>query len=68
MVKGTVKFFHDRKGYGFVEREGEDEDEDVFFHISELSSETDIEEGTELEFEVEQAEQGPRAVQVEKVQ
>ena len=67
MVKGTVKFFHDRKGYGFVEREGEDEDEDVFFHISELSSETDIEEGTELEFEVEQAEQGPRAVNITKV-
>lgn len=64
MVKGTVKFFNNMKNYGFIEREGENE-EDVFIHKSELPPDANIEEGTELEFEIEQGDQGPRAVQVE---
>ena len=38
MTEGTVKFFHDRKGYGFIERNDtdEDEDDDVFFHMEDI--------------------------------
>ncbi len=68
MVKGTLSFFHNRKGYGFIEIEGQEDEEDVFLHKSELSPGTRIEEGAEFEFEVEQAERGPRAVEVEKIE
>lgn len=67
MTKGKLTFFHNRKGYGFIEIDGEDE-EDVFLHKSELSPGTKIEEGTEFEFDIEQADRGPRAVNVVKVE
>ncbi|MDY7081755.1 MAG: cold shock domain-containing protein [Halobacteria archaeon] len=66
MVKGTVTFFHDKKGYGFIEREDEDDDEDVFFHMADIGG-PDLEEGQEVEFEIEQAEKGPRAVNIERL-
>ncbi len=68
MVTGTVKFFHDRKGYGFIERDDtdEDEDDDVFFHMEDVGG-PDLEEGEEVEFEVEEADKGPRAVNVERL-
>ena len=58
MATGTVDFFHDRKGYGFISTE--DADEDVFFHMDDVSGE-DLEEGQEVEFDIEQAPKGPRA-------
>ncbi|MDY6779296.1 MAG: cold shock domain-containing protein [Halobacteria archaeon] len=65
MAKGTVKFYHDEKGYGFIELD--EEDEDVFFHISEVAaSTTEVGEGEEVEFEVEQADEGPRAINVKQ--
>lgn len=64
MVEGTVKFFHDEKGYGFIEVEGEDDD--YFFHISEIDALT-VNEGDEVEFETEQGDRGPRAVNVRKI-
>lgn len=64
-MKGTVKFFHDMKNYGFIEPdEGGD---DVFFHISDLEGDS-IEEGAEVEFEVEEGDKGPKAVDVKKVE
>ncbi len=67
MVQGTVKFFHDRKGYGFIERDDTDEDDDdVFFHMEDVGG-ADLEEGEEVEFEVEEADKGPRAVNVERI-
>ena len=64
-MKGTVKFFHDMKNYGFIEpAEGGD---DVFFHISDLEGDS-IEEGAEVEFEVEEGDKGPKAVDVKKVE
>lgn len=63
-MKGVVKFFNERKNYGFIEpEEGE---EDLFVHRSDLEEET-LEEGDEVEFETEESEKGPRAVQVKKV-
>ncbi len=60
MVQGTVDFFHDRKGYGFIETDETDDDEDIFFHMEDVGGE-DLEEGNEVEFEIEQADEGPRA-------
>jgi len=58
MAKGTVDFFNDTGGYGFIE--SDDADEDVFFHMEDVG-EPDLEEGQEVEFEIEEAEKGPRA-------
>jgi len=64
MANGTVDFFNDTGGYGFIETE--DADEDVFFHMEDVGGE-DLTEGTELEFEIEQAPKGPRATNVVRV-
>jgi CspA family cold shock protein len=68
MVRGTVAFFHDQKGYGFIEPEDADEDadEDVFFHMEDVEG-PDLEEDTEVEFDVEESEEGPRATTVRRV-
>ena len=68
MTEGTVKFFHDRKGYGFIERNDTDEDadDDVFFHMEDIEG-PDLEEGEEVRFEVEEADEGPRAKNIERL-
>ncbi|MFB6210095.1 MAG: cold-shock protein [Halobacteriales archaeon] len=55
---GKVDFFNDSGGYGFISTE--DADEDVFFHMDDVGGE-DLQEGQEVEFEIEQAPKGPRA-------
>ncbi len=64
MAKGTVAFFNDTGGYGFIETD--DADEDVFFHMEDIGG-PDLEEGQELEFEIVEAEKGPRATNVERL-
>jgi CspA family cold shock protein len=61
MASGKVDFFNDTGGYGFIETE--DSDEDVFFHMEDVGGE-DLTEGTEIEFDIEQAPKGPRATNV----
>ena len=61
MSTGTVAFFHDRKGYGFIETE--DSDDDVFVHMDDVSG-PDLEEGESVEFNIENAPKGPRATNV----
>ncbi len=61
MVEGTVNFFNDTGGYGFIETDATEEGEDVFFHMEDVGG-PDLEEGEEVEFEIEEAEKGPRAV------
>lgn len=58
MATGTVDFFNDTGGYGFIDTE--DADEDVFFHMEDVGG-PDLEEDTEVEFDIEQADKGPRA-------
>ena len=63
---GTVKFFNNEKGYGFISREGED---DVFVHFSNISGEgyKSLEEGQAVEFEVGPGRKGPEALNVRAV-
>lgn len=64
--RGTVKWFNDGKGYGFISRE---EKPDVFVHYSAIRGEgfKSLAEGDEVEFEVEQGPKGARAVNVVKL-
>jgi len=64
MANGKVDFFNDTGGYGFIETE--DADDDVFFHMEDVGGE-DLTEGTEIEFDIEQAPKGPRATNVVRV-
>ncbi len=64
MAKGTVDFFNDTGGYGFIDTE--DSEEDVFFHMEDVGG-PDLEEGQEVEFDIEQADKGPRAVNLQRL-
>lgn len=64
MARGTVAFFHDEDGYGFIETE--DADDDVFFHISDVPG-PEPEEGDEFEFDIEPGDRGPRATNIQRV-
>ena len=63
MTRGRVKWFNERKGYGFISRDGED---DVFVHHSAIKGEgfKTLSEGDEVEFEVTQGQKGPQATNV----
>jgi len=62
-IKGTVKWFSDSKGYGFIAREG---GPDVFVHHSAIQSQgfRSLREGQEVEFEITEDAKGPRAENV----
>ncbi|PCH99807.1 MAG: cold-shock protein [Flavobacteriaceae bacterium] len=60
MSTGTVKFFNDSKGFGFITPD--DGSKDVFVHISALTDE--ITEGDKVSFDVEEGRKGPNAVNV----
>ena len=63
MPHGTVKWFNDTKGYGFIQS---DDGQDVFVHQSEIQAEgfRSLTEGARVEFELTQGTKGPKAVQV----
>ena len=62
-MKGTVKWFNDAKGYGFITQTGGD---DVFVHFSAIVSEgfRTLAEGDEVEFDVQQTDRGLQAAKV----
>ena len=60
MSKGTVKFFNDTKGFGFINEEGVDKEH--FVHVTGLIDE--IREGDQVEFDLEQGKKGLNAVNV----
>ena len=63
MAHGTVKWFDERKGYGFIEQ---DEGPDVFVHHSSINGSgfKSLVEGDRVTFDVEQNEKGPAAINV----
>jgi len=66
MPQGTVKWFNDQKGYGFITVEG---GKDVFVHHSAIEGEgfKSLQEGDRVSFEIEQGAKGPSAVKVKKL-
>ena len=66
MAKGTVKWFSNQKGYGFISSESSD---DVFVHHSAIQGDgyKSLDEGQEVEFEVQQGPKGAQAVNVAKI-
>jgi CspA family cold shock protein len=62
-LRGRVKWFDARKGYGFIARDGQ---EDVFVHFSsiEMDGYKTLDDGEEVEFDVVTTERGPQAARV----
>ena len=65
-IKGTVKWFNNAKGFGFIGQEG---GPDVFVHYSAVKSEgyKSLQEGDQVEFEIVQGQKGPQADNVTKM-
>ncbi len=65
-MKGTVKWFNAKKGFGFI---SDEEGNDVFVHFSALQMDgfKVLDEGDEVEFEVIDGEKGPQATNVTKL-
>jgi len=66
MAQGTVKWFRDDKGYGFIEQDG---GPDLFVHFRAIQGDgfKTLAEGQRVEFETEQGQKGPQAVNVHLV-
>ena len=66
MATGIVKWFSDKKGYGFIEN---DDGGDVFVHFSEVQKDgfKSLTEGDRVSFEVEKGERGPKATGVQEL-
>ena len=64
-LKGTVKWFNNAKGYGFI---GRNDGPDVFVHYSAINSEgyKSLQEGDAVEFEITEGQKGPQAANVIK--
>jgi len=65
-MRGTVKWFNPKKGYGFITK---DEGGDVFVHYSAIDMDgfRTLQEGQKVEFDIQNSEKGPQAVNVKVV-
>lgn len=67
MANGTVKWFNDKKGYGFIRQE---EGPEIFVHYSSINQPgfKTLSEGETVSFEIEESQRGPVAKNVSKMQ
>ncbi|RLF29160.1 MAG: cold-shock protein [Thermoplasmata archaeon] len=63
-MKGSVKWYNARKGYGFIQ--GED-GKDVFVHRTAIPVGTFLHEGDQVEYQIENSERGPKATKIKKL-
>ena len=66
VLKGTVKWFNTKKGFGFIERD--DKEKDAFVHASAVKNAgmRFLNEGDKIEFELEDGPKGPSAINLKK--
>lgn len=64
MSTGTVKFFNETKGFGFIKPD--DGGNDLFVHITGVENQVPLNENDKVEYEVGEGQKGPCAVQVRK--
>jgi len=68
LVKGYVKWFSNKKGYGFITIDSEDEQDDIFVHFSNINMDgfRKLEQGDQVEFEINDSKEGkgPEALNV----
>ncbi|OGW33577.1 MAG: cold-shock protein [Nitrospirae bacterium GWC2_42_7] len=65
-VEGTIKWFNEKKGFGFIQQ---DNGPDVFVHYSSIASEgfKTLAEGQRVQFDIEDGNKGPKAINVTKI-
>lgn len=65
-VEGTIKWFNEKKGYGFIQQ---DNGPDVFVHYSSIKTEgfKTLAEGQRVQFDIEEGNKGPKAINVTKI-
>jgi CspA family cold shock protein len=66
LAQGIVKWFNDRKGYGFISQE---DGKDVFVHYSSIEAQgfKTLAEGDRVDFEIQETDRGPEAKSVKKI-
>lgn len=67
-MKGTVKFYNQAKGFGFIEAGEEGNKTDYFFHCSQIPKGLEIKEKDAVTFDLEEGERGPRAIKIKKME
>ncbi len=63
-MKGKIKWYNARKGFGFIEVE---DGKDVFVHKTSIPEGTSLNDGDNVEFETEDSERGPTATKIKKL-
>ena len=65
-VEGTIKWFNEKKGYGFVQQ---DDGPDIFVHYSSIMGDgfKTLAEGERVQFDIEEGDKGPKAVNVVRI-